>query len=119
MKTKRAFIWLLTACAAVGVFLAANVLQNYGAYYFDDVFDGALAGLVLTFFGWGVLALSVRNHHKWRRYMPFWVFLFVLGIFAPHNPHMVGVLVYPTFGLMPLLFVLIIWTVKRYWTIRP
>ena len=115
---KKAVVITLTLLAACTSLLAAHALQNYAVFYLDDLEDGAMAGMVLFVFCLVMLDASVRRHHLWRHYLPFWVGLFLLDIFTPYNSHTTGILFYPMFGFMSLVLVIAVWLVKRYWTVR-
>ncbi|EJG5415708.1 hypothetical protein NAD41_002347 [Salmonella enterica] len=118
MKTKRSIVAVLTVAAAGACLMAGGMLQNYSAYYLDTTIPGVWLGMLLGALAWYVLFLSVHNHHKWRSYVPFWLFLVLVGVMCPYNHSTTGAAVYPLFGLMPLMLVSAIWLVKRFWTIR-
>ncbi|ENQ1546059.1 hypothetical protein ACEOHC_003871 [Salmonella enterica] len=118
MKIKKAVVFTLSMLVLFTSFGAANVLQNYSAFYLRDVSFGVWAGLALFVLCIYMLLLSVDKHSRWKRYLPFWVGLALLGVFAPYNHLTTGVLVWPTIGAMPLMLVAAIWILKGFWAVE-
>ncbi|EDL8063740.1 hypothetical protein CTA21_16440 [Salmonella enterica] len=58
-----------------------------------------------------VLFFSLRNHHKWISYVWFWVAMALIGFAGPTAA-------YPFYSSLPLVAVVAVWLVKRYWTVR-
>ncbi|EDY2030100.1 hypothetical protein GTB64_004542 [Salmonella enterica] len=112
-------VWVWSLGCLVLVFALADVfmLKDYAAFYhLPPMLTSALA-VVLVFLNATVLLWSERYPHRWKRYIPFWLALFVLGLFVP-GVSFDNQLTDALTGAMPVLLMICIWLIKRYVTVR-
>ncbi|HHA3594062.1 TPA: hypothetical protein ACODIZ_003588 [Salmonella enterica subsp. enterica serovar Newport] len=117
MRAKQFAVWLLCVAALACQVALILSLRLYAAFYQISHGIASVVAVVLVYVSVVVLLRAEKRPHRWYRYAPLYLFYGVIGLFVP-NVEGNEQLAFGFVGILPLVFMALMWAVKRYWTIK-